>query len=92
MNIKDTKEKANAAIGEYISMYYPELSQKMDLSNWGPVGTPDDMIAWFKEFADRGVQHFICRFGDLDQFDQVERFSKDVLPAFREAGIEITTA
>jgi alkanesulfonate monooxygenase SsuD/methylene tetrahydromethanopterin reductase-like flavin-dependent oxidoreductase (luciferase family) len=92
MNIKDTKEQANAAIGEYIAEYYPELSKMMDLSNWGPVGSPDDIIAWFREFAARGVHHFICRFGDLDQFDQVERFSRDVLPAFREAGIEITTA
>lgn len=92
MNIKDTKEEANSAIGEYIGMYYPELSKMMDLSNWGPVGSPDDIIEWFTEFAGRGVDHFICRFGDLDQFDQVERFSRDVLPAFREAGIEITTA
>ncbi len=92
MNIKDTREKANNAIGEYISMYYPELSKMMDLSNWGPVGTPDDIIAWLKDFADRGVNHFICRFGDLDQFDQVERFSKYVLPAFREAGVNVTTA
>lgn len=90
MNIKDDKETANAAIGEYIGQYYPELSRAMDLSNWGPVGTPDDIIAWLREFADRGVDHFICRFGDLDQFDQVERFSRDVLPAFRAAGVDAT--
>jgi alkanesulfonate monooxygenase SsuD/methylene tetrahydromethanopterin reductase-like flavin-dependent oxidoreductase (luciferase family) len=73
-------------------MYYPELSKAMDLSNWGPVGTPDDIIAWLREFAEAGTHHFICRFGDLDQFGQVERFAKDVLPAFREAGINVTTA
>jgi alkanesulfonate monooxygenase SsuD/methylene tetrahydromethanopterin reductase-like flavin-dependent oxidoreductase (luciferase family) len=92
MNIKDSRAEADTAIGDYIGMYYPELSRRMDLSNWGPVGTPDDIIAWFTDFARRGVDHFICRFGDLDQFDQVERFAKDVLPAFRDAGIEITTA
>ncbi|HEY4277339.1 MAG TPA: LLM class flavin-dependent oxidoreductase [Conexibacter sp.] len=92
MNIKDTKEQANAAIDEYIGKYYPELSRAMDLSNWGPVGTPDDIVAWIREFADRGVNHFICRFGDLDQFDQVERFAKDVLPAFRGAAVDATTA
>jgi len=91
MNIKDDKDEANRAIGDYIGMYYPELSKAMDLSNWGPVGTPDDIVAWLREFADRGVDHFICRFGDLDQFDQVERFSKHVLPAFREAGVDVTT-
>ncbi len=29
-----------------------------------------------------GVTHFICRFGSMDQFGQVERFAKEVLPAF----------
>jgi alkanesulfonate monooxygenase SsuD/methylene tetrahydromethanopterin reductase-like flavin-dependent oxidoreductase (luciferase family) len=54
----------------------------MDLSNWGPVGTPDDIVAWLREFADQGVDHFICRFGAIDQFAQVERFASEVLPQF----------
>lgn len=83
MNIGDSREDADKAFGSYISQYYPELSQQMDLSNWGPVGTPDDMIAWFKKFQEVGVTHFICRFGDLDQFGQVERFAKEVMPALR---------
>ncbi len=82
MNIGDSQEQASAAFGSYISQYYPELSQQMDLSNWGPVGTPDDIIAWLEKFRDSGVTHFICRFGDLDQFGQVERFAKEVLPHF----------
>lgn len=83
MNIGDSKEQALDNFNAYISQYYPELSKAMDLSNWGPVGTPDEIISWLREFADRGVDHFICRFGDIDQFGQVERFAKDVLPAFR---------
>ena len=55
----------------------------MDLGEWGPVGTPDDIIEWIKTFADAGVDYFICRFGSLDQFGQVERFSRQVLPAFK---------
>ncbi|MGH3992581.1 MAG: hypothetical protein ACRDSN_08960, partial [Pseudonocardiaceae bacterium] len=81
MNIGDTTEEARASFSDYITKYYPELSQMMDLSNWGPVGTPDQIAAWLREFADRGVHHFICRFGDLDQFSQVERFAEQVLPA-----------
>ena len=82
MNIGDSKEEARDAFGDYISKYYPELSQAMDLSNWGPVGTPDEIAAWLREFSDRGVGHFICRFGAIDQFGQVERFASEVLPAF----------
>jgi alkanesulfonate monooxygenase SsuD/methylene tetrahydromethanopterin reductase-like flavin-dependent oxidoreductase (luciferase family) len=83
MNIGDSEEEARAAFGDYITKYYPELSQAMDLSNWGPVGTPEDIAAWLREFHQRGVTHFICRFGAIDQFGQVQRFARDVLPAFQ---------
>lgn len=82
MNIGDSEAEARAAFGDYISKYYPELSQAMDLSNWGPVGSPDDIAAWLRRFAEAGVRHFICRFGAIDQFGQVERFAKEVLPIF----------
>lgn len=87
MNIADTRDEAERSIGAYIGQYYPELSKAMDLGEWGPVGTPDDIIAWLRTFADAGVDYFICRFGSLDQFGQVERFAKDVLPAFAGAAI-----
>jgi alkanesulfonate monooxygenase SsuD/methylene tetrahydromethanopterin reductase-like flavin-dependent oxidoreductase (luciferase family) len=82
MNIGDSQEQSEAAIGEYIGQYYPELSQSVDLGNWGPVGTPDQIIEWLQEFQEAGVTHFVCRFGDMDQFGQVERFAREVLPAF----------
>ena len=82
MNIADSAAEAERAFDEYISKYYPELSQAMDLSNWGPVGTPDDIADWIRTFADAGVDYFICRFGAVDQFGQVERFARDVLPLF----------
>lgn len=84
MNIADSQEEAQASIGEYIEQYYPELSQAMDLGEWGPVGTPDDIMEWLQTFADAGVDYFICRFGALDQFGQVERFAREVLPEFVE--------
>lgn len=83
LNIGDSEEAAKTAFSEYISKYYPELSKAMNLSNWGPVGTPDQIVQWFRTFAEAGVDHFICRFGSLDQFGQVERFARDVLPALR---------
>jgi alkanesulfonate monooxygenase SsuD/methylene tetrahydromethanopterin reductase-like flavin-dependent oxidoreductase (luciferase family) len=82
MNIGDSEEEARTAFGEYISKYYPELSKAMDLSNWGPVGTPDQIADWIRTFAEAGVHHFVCRFGAIDQFGQVERFAGEVLPQF----------
>ncbi len=83
MNIGDSAEEARTAFGDYIGKYYPELSRAMDLSNWGPVGTPEDIAAWLRDFHSRGVSHFICRFGAIDQFGQVQRFAQEVLPAFQ---------
>jgi alkanesulfonate monooxygenase SsuD/methylene tetrahydromethanopterin reductase-like flavin-dependent oxidoreductase (luciferase family) len=82
MNIGDSEEEARAAFDEYISKYYPELSRAMDLSDWGPVGSPGQVAAWIRTFAEAGVDHFICRFGAIDQFAQVERFASEVLPQF----------
>jgi alkanesulfonate monooxygenase SsuD/methylene tetrahydromethanopterin reductase-like flavin-dependent oxidoreductase (luciferase family) len=82
MNIGESEDEARADFDSYISQYYPELSKAMDLSNWGPVGTPDQIATWLRAFAEAGVDHFICRFGALDQFGQVERFAKEVLSQF----------
>jgi alkanesulfonate monooxygenase SsuD/methylene tetrahydromethanopterin reductase-like flavin-dependent oxidoreductase (luciferase family) len=82
MNVGDSEEEARGAFGDYIAKYYPELSRMMDLSNWGPVGTPDDIAGWIAAAAEAGVDHFICRFGAIDQFGQVERFAREVLPRF----------
>ncbi len=82
MNIADSRAEAQRGIEAYIGEYYPELSQKMDISEWGPVGTPDDILSWLNTFHEAGVDYFICRFGSLDQFGQVERFAKEVFPVF----------
>jgi alkanesulfonate monooxygenase SsuD/methylene tetrahydromethanopterin reductase-like flavin-dependent oxidoreductase (luciferase family) len=82
MNIGDSEDEARTAFDDYISKYYPELSRAMDLSNWGPVGTPEQIADWIRTFADAGVDHFICRFGAIDQVGQVERFASEVLPQF----------
>lgn len=82
MNIGDSQADANRGMDEYISQYYPELSKAMDLGEWGPVGTPDTIAQWIQTFADAGVDTFLCRFGSLDQFGQVKRFAREVLPRF----------
>jgi len=90
MNIGDSKEKAREAFGNYIGAYYPELSKAVDLSNWGPVGNPDTIVEWFMKFRQAGVDHFVCRFGDMDQFAQVERFANEILPVLRANDVEIS--
>jgi len=56
MNIGDSEDDARGAFDEYISKYYPELSQAMDLSNWGPVGTPDQIAAVLQKRLTAGLR------------------------------------
>jgi alkanesulfonate monooxygenase SsuD/methylene tetrahydromethanopterin reductase-like flavin-dependent oxidoreductase (luciferase family) len=82
MNVGDSGDHAREAFGEFIDAYYPEFGRQVDLSDWGPVGTPDALVSWIRAFADAGVNRVICRFGSMDQPGQVRRFARDVLPAF----------
>ncbi|MFN8222192.1 MAG: LLM class flavin-dependent oxidoreductase [Gaiellales bacterium] len=70
----------------YIDAYYPGFREAVDLADWGPAGTADDILRWLTEFADAGVGAFICRFASVDQLAQVDRFARDVLPRIRLAG------
>ena len=83
MHIGDSPAAAESAFADYIVRYYPELSQMVDLAEWGPVGTPDEIATWIETFARAGVDTFICRFGAVDQQSQIERFARDVLPRFQ---------
>lgn len=79
MTVGDSREQARREQDEYIKAYYPEFGGKVDLDDWGPVGTPDDIAAWLRRFAQAGVTQFICRFAAEDQFGQAERFAREVL-------------
>jgi alkanesulfonate monooxygenase SsuD/methylene tetrahydromethanopterin reductase-like flavin-dependent oxidoreductase (luciferase family) len=83
MHLGDSREQAQSDLEAYIAAYYPELSKQVDLAEWGPVGTADDITEWIEIFAKAGVDTFICRFGAVDQPAQVARFANEVLPCFR---------
>ena len=81
MHIADSREEAMGNMTEYVDRYYPE--QVYDLDDWGPIGTPEDVVDWLREFADIGCDTFIVRFGAFDQRAQLDRFAEEVLPAFQ---------
>jgi alkanesulfonate monooxygenase SsuD/methylene tetrahydromethanopterin reductase-like flavin-dependent oxidoreductase (luciferase family) len=83
ISLGDTAGKALALQHEYIDAYYPGFRDVVDLADWGPAGTADDVLAWFNEFTAAGVGVFVCRFAALDQVGQVERFARDILDPVR---------
>lgn len=80
LHIGDSREEAKVNMTEYVDRYYPH--QYYNLDDWGPIGTPEDVIEWLETFADIGCDTFIIRFGAFDQREQLRRFADDVLPAF----------
>ncbi len=84
MHLADSSEAAQSDLEKYIAAYYPELSKEIDLSEWGPVGTADDIAEWIETFDVAGVDTFICRFGAVDQVYQVDSFAREVRTRFRQ--------
>jgi alkanesulfonate monooxygenase SsuD/methylene tetrahydromethanopterin reductase-like flavin-dependent oxidoreductase (luciferase family) len=80
-----TTDDALAEQQAYIDAYYPGFSDAVQLADWGPAGTAEEVVAWIGEFHEAGVDTFICRFASLDQRGQLERFARDVLSAVRTA-------
>jgi alkanesulfonate monooxygenase SsuD/methylene tetrahydromethanopterin reductase-like flavin-dependent oxidoreductase (luciferase family) len=80
MVLADDRDAALADQRAYIDAYYPGFSDAVDLSDWGPAGTADDIMRWLTEFGKAGVGAFVCRFASMDQRTQVEQFARDVLP------------
>lgn len=83
--LADSPDRAREEFGRFIAASYPTFGSKVDLGDWGPVGTPDDVASWVRRFADAGVTHFIVRFGSLDPVGDLRRFARDVVPAVADA-------
>jgi alkanesulfonate monooxygenase SsuD/methylene tetrahydromethanopterin reductase-like flavin-dependent oxidoreductase (luciferase family) len=81
--LADSEEDAADYFGRFIAAYYPEFGSQVDPRDWGPLGSPVDVIRWFLRFADAGVDHFLVRFASVDEHAVMRRFVADVVPALR---------
>ncbi len=69
--IADTEAEAQQLAGS--SPYY---------STTGLIGTPEQVIAQIRGWADLGVSHFHLRFADFPKTDGIRRFMDEVMPYF----------
>lgn len=83
ITLGDTRDDALVERRSSIDAYYPAFNESVELGDWGPSGTADEVGRWFKDFCDAGVTTFICRVASLDQRGQLERFAREILPALR---------
>lgn len=67
---------------EFLATYYGGARPLQDRGIMG-LGPPDAVIASLKQYEEAGVTDLCIRFSGQDQRQQLERFSREVLPAFR---------
>jgi len=79
--LADSPDAARESFAGFIAAYYPTFGERVDLGDWGPVGTPDDVAAWVRRFADAGATRILIRFGSMDPVGDLRRFARDVMPA-----------
>ncbi len=83
LNINDDVSLAEKEMRTFIEGYYggpyEQLARRLGLC----AGTSARCVAWLNDFIAAGAQTIVLRFGSSDQFGQLERCVRDVLPQLR---------
>ena len=85
MNVNRDRAQARREALDFINRYYVTTYKSVEESMWerDPFGSPDDCIKKLRGIIDAGCRSFSFRFASPDQFEQVDRFTKEVLPALK---------
>jgi hypothetical protein len=67
----------------FIEGYYGAPYEVMMQNQGLCPGTAETCVQWLKDFMAAGAQTLVIRFGGPDQFSQLERCAKEVLPYVR---------
>ena len=82
VRLDDDVESARRATDEFLATYYGGSRPLQDRGIMG-LGPADAVIAALKRYEEVGVTDLCIRFSGDDQRAQLERFSREVLPAFQ---------
>jgi probable F420-dependent oxidoreductase len=80
-NVADTKEQAWSEAGEFLSKNYNIPAKPFE--RLAVHGSPEDCIARTRQYLDAGAEHVVIRFASFNPLQQLERWTKDVMPALR---------
>jgi alkanesulfonate monooxygenase SsuD/methylene tetrahydromethanopterin reductase-like flavin-dependent oxidoreductase (luciferase family) len=76
---------ARREANDFLNRYYITSFKTLEESYWvkDAFGTPDDVIARVRAQQEAGCRLVCLRFAARDQFEQLDRFTRLVVPAFR---------
>jgi len=77
--VSQAAKEMRTFLESYYSAPYEMLARHQGLCS----GTASSCITWLNEFISAGAQTIVLRFGSSDQFGQLERCVRDVLPQLR---------
>jgi probable F420-dependent oxidoreductase len=81
-NVADTKEQAWAEAGEFLSKNYNIPAKPFE--RLAVHGSPEECIARTRQYLDAGVEHVVIRFASFHPLQQLERWTKEVMPGLRK--------
>ncbi|HZP96259.1 MAG TPA: LLM class flavin-dependent oxidoreductase [Candidatus Limnocylindria bacterium] len=82
VNINEDREAAAAESKRFLDAYYGFDISRPRLDVWVAYGPPEEVIQKLREFADAGAKEITIRLTSWDQRRQLDRLTREVLPAF----------
>jgi len=83
LNINGDMTQAEREMRLFVEGYYDAPYETMARVQGLCAGTPQVCAEWLQEFITAGAQTIVIRFASPDQFGQLERCAKEVLPQVR---------
>jgi probable F420-dependent oxidoreductase len=83
LNINTDTAQAEHEMRAFVEGYYGAPYEVMMRNQGLCPGTADTCVQWLKDFIAAGAQTLVIRFGGPDQFGQLDRCAREVLPYVR---------
>ena len=83
LNVNADVTQAEQEMRAFVEGYYGAPYETMARIQGLCSGTPEAYAQWLQDFIAAGAQTIVIRFGGPDQFGQLERCAKEVLPQVR---------
>lgn len=82
VNLNEDREAAAAESKRFLDAYYGFDISRPRLDVWVAYGPPEEVIRKLREFFEAGAKEITIRLTSWDQRGQLERFTREVMPAF----------
>jgi len=82
INIKADRKTALEESKAFLDKYYTSNFSMKFVEGFTTAGTPEECVAELKAYFAAGIEHIALRMTSWDQTGQLDRFLKDVAPAF----------